>query len=117
MNTTFKLLTMISLAFVLQQGLVAQAPMQCGTRMSRTTDASCAASGCETCEQQSSSEYLFCTETTDSVACWRIACEPFTATYQRKTGECDGDCVCQFGASVDVTTTFDHTNVTDECGG
>ena len=91
-------------------------PMQCGTKMSKTTEASCVASGCDSCEQQSATEYLFCTDTTDNVACWRTPCERFTATYQRRTGECDGDCVCQFGEWVDVTTTFDHTNTTDECG-
>lgn len=116
MKTAFKLLTIISLAFVIQPGLLAQSPMQCGTKMSKTTEASCSASGCDSCEKQTATDYLFCTDTTDTVACWRTFCEPFTATYQRSTGECDGDCVCQYGAAVEVTTTFDHTNMTDECG-
>lgn len=119
MKTGFKSLAIISLAFAIQPGLLAQSgPMQCGTKMSKTTDHPCSASGCDTCEQQQSqTDYLFCTTTTDTVACWRTSCPPFTATYQRRTGECDNDCVCQFGAWVDVTTTFDHTNMTDECSG
>jgi hypothetical protein len=118
MKTAFKLLTIVSLAIVIQPGRAQgeMGPMQCGTKMSKTTEASCVASGCDSCEQQSATEYLFCTDTTDNVACWRTPCERFTATYQRRTGECDGDCVCQFGEWVDVTTTFDHTNTTDECG-
>ena len=97
-------------------GTFAQSPMECGTRATKVTSRNCADTSNEGCELQNADDFLFCVKTQDTTACWRTPVQPFQATYQRRTGECvDG--ICVFGDWQDVTTTFDHINHTDECGG
>lgn len=89
-------------------------PAQCNTRAVSSTARDCGSTGCDGCIEENADQQLWCNTTFDNTYCCVAICQPFNATYQRRTGECDGDCVCVWGAWANVTTSFDHTVST--CG-